>query len=63
MSTEPSETRQMQFRNSNCPRNDAKTQGFRSIATRKTSFASDGICCRLAIIGSFALGLSSSGTR
>ena len=32
--SDPSETREMQFRKSNFPRNDAKTQGFRSIATR-----------------------------
>ena len=31
---EPSEIREMQFRNSNCPRDEAKTPGFRSIATR-----------------------------
>ena len=30
----PSETRETQFRSCNRPRNDAKTQGFRSIATR-----------------------------
>ena len=34
MSSEPSETREMRFRSSNTPRNNAKTQGFRSIATR-----------------------------
>ena len=33
-SSEPSETRETQFRSYNCPRNDTKTQGFRSIATR-----------------------------
>ena len=34
---EPSETRETQFRHSNCPRDETKTQGFRSIATRTPS--------------------------
>ena len=36
---EPSEIREMQCRNSNCPRDEAKTPGFRSIATRTPSFS------------------------
>ena len=31
MSSEPLETREMQFRNSNCPRDEAKTPGFRPL--------------------------------
>ena len=41
MSPDPSETREIQFRNSSCPRYNAKTRGFRPIATRPALFDED----------------------